>query len=102
LLLTLYNTILYDDTPDLDIIRMLLSSGADPNSIWQIKAYGRETYIAFALRIAINQKDSRKIQLLLEARASANREPMNQLQLPLTLLAISKTDPDIIRRNPFY
>ncbi len=94
--LALHEAIFYDVDPNLDIVSMLLSSGADPNTTWQIILYNQKSFVASALCSAIFQKDPRKVQLLLEAGAQPDREMMNRSML----LARSKENPDIVQRPP--
>ena len=84
----LYEALKRDFSPDLEIIRLILSSGADPNSI----VLEHENDVQSALLVAIYDGNKPKVQLLLEAGAHPDRAFVPGMQFSPLQLAVDKRD----------
>lgn len=77
----LIQAVLFDSTPNFEIIRTFLSLGADPNfrleSVYKSGRYYRSG--TTALCVAIEENDSRKAELLLEAGGCADEKQTTHL-----------------------
>jgi ankyrin repeat protein len=94
----LHQALLFDSTPNFETIRMFLNLGADPNlALGTGTGTGTEYYSKTALWVAIGIGDLRKVELLLEAGARADKNPTWRYNSPMQF-AISQKSPDILRK----
>lgn len=84
----LHDAIAFDSSPNLGIIRLFLSSGADPNIVRDLIS---------PLHVAINTANLQKVQLLLEAGAQADRNLKCAMNLSPMQLAVLCGKQDIVQ-----
>ena len=87
----------HDSTRNLEIIRMILGRGVDPNSVWEFENNGSYRYVRSALCVAISQNNPEKVKVLLEAGATADDNlTLGMYDSPMQFAASLKSK-DIIR-----
>jgi ankyrin repeat protein len=96
----LIQAVLFDSTPNFEIIGTFLSLGANPNSglgsyYESGRFYSRKKS---ALCLAIEKNDSRKVDLLLEASGRADKSQTKNLDPYPILCAISGKNSDVLRK----
>jgi ankyrin repeat protein len=93
--LALEGALLYDSSPDFEVTRMLLLSGADPNSVWEYDSY---PHFKSPLFVATSKKSPQKVQLLLDAGAQADKALTCGMPITPMQLAVSNERHDIVRK----
>jgi ankyrin repeat protein len=64
----LHSALEHDSTPNLEIIRMVLGHGADPNTVWEFDSNNNnEIFLSSALCIAIKRNNLDQLKILLDA-----------------------------------
>jgi ankyrin repeat protein len=90
--LALEEALLYDSSPDFEITRMLLISGADPSSVWKRK------HNSSPLLVAVGCKSPQKVQLLLDAGAQPDQALTCGMSRTPLQLAVSNGHHDIVQK----
>jgi ankyrin repeat protein len=88
--LALKGALLFDSTPDFEVTRMLLISGADPNSAWK--------HDSSPLLVAVGCKSPQKVQLLLDAGAQPDQPLTFGMSKTPLQLAVSNGHHEIARK----